>query len=308
MRSRTLTVAILATVAALLVPAASASAWRLSDLWRKPAQPQYTVTPSFSLGLAFGVADPSGTPPGVNRDDCKLTAEHPRPVILQHGTTENRLSNWSGMGPRLANEGFCVFAPNLGYYNNIPGLDYIEKSAAQLAVYVDQVLAKYPGVDKVDIVGHSQGGMMPRYYIKYLGGASKVNRLIGLAPSNNGTTLSGLANLAGVFGITGVVEAVGPAFAQQIRGSAFIQNLNAGDPTPGNVKYDVLVTNGDQVVTPYQSAFIEGASAWTAQSGCWLEASEHLQFSYSARVQTKVMNLLDGKNRSLPCNLVLPYV
>lgn len=268
----------------------------------------YTVTPSFALGLSFGLADPTGTPPGVNRDDCKLTAAKPRPVILMHGTTENRLANWSGLGPRLANEGFCVFAPNLGYYNNIPGLDYIERSAAQLSAYVDSVLAKYPGVTKVDIVGHSQGGMMPRYYIKFLGGQNKVNRLIGIAPSNNGTTLSGLANLAKVFGLTGAVETIGPAFAQQIAGSAFITNLNAGDPTPGAVKYDVLVTNGDQVVTPYRSAFITGASAWTAQSGCLLEASEHLQISYSRRVHTKVMNLLDGRNRTLPCDLVLPYV
>lgn len=272
------------------------------------ASAQYPVTPSFALGLSAGLANPGGTPPGVNRDDCKLTAAKPRPVILMHGTTENRLANWSGLGPRLANEGFCVFAPNLGYYNNIPGLDYIEKTAAQLSAYVDSVLAKYPGVSKVDIVGHSQGGMMPRYYIKFLGGAAKVNRLIGIAPSNNGTTLNGLANLAKVFGITGAVEAVGPAFAQQIAGSAFLRNLNAGDPTPGAVKYDVLVTNGDQVVTPYRSSFIDGASAWTAQSGCVLEASEHLQISYSRRVHTKVMNLLDGRNRPLPCDLVLPYV
>ena len=35
--------------------------------------------------------------------------------------------------------------------------------------------------------GHSQGGMMPRYYLKFLGGASKVDDLVGLAPSNHGT-------------------------------------------------------------------------------------------------------------------------
>ena len=37
------------------------------------------------------------------------------------------------------------------------------------------------------MVGHSQGGMMPRYYIKFLGGAGKVDDLVGLSPSNHGT-------------------------------------------------------------------------------------------------------------------------
>ncbi len=272
------------------------------------ASAAYTVTPSFALAYAFSAVDPNGTPPGVNRDDCKLTAAKPRPVILMHGAAANRVASHSGLGPRLANEGFCVFAPNLGLYNGLYGVDRIEKIAEQFGAYVDTVLAKYPGVSKVDVVGYSLGGMMPRYYLKNLGGTAKVNRLIGIAPSNNGTTLSGLANLAKALQITGVVSAVGPAFAQQIAGSSFITALNAGDPTPGNVKYDVIVTNGDQVVTPYRSAFIAGASAWTAQSGCVLELSEHLQVMYSARVHTKVMNLLDGRNRGLPCNLVLPYV
>jgi len=38
--------------------------------------------------------------------------------------------------------------------------------------------------------------MMPRYYLKNLGGAGKVGALIGLAPSNHGTTLNGLLTLA----------------------------------------------------------------------------------------------------------------
>ena len=55
------------------------------------------------------------------------------------------------------------------------------------------------GASQVDIVGHSQGGMMPRYYIKFLGGAAKVHTLVGLAPSNHGTTLDGLFTLASYF-------------------------------------------------------------------------------------------------------------
>jgi triacylglycerol esterase/lipase EstA (alpha/beta hydrolase family) len=51
------------------------------------------------------------------------------------------------------------------------------------------------GAAKVDIVGHSQGGMMPRYYIRFLGGAATVHTLVGLAPSSHGTTIGGLTTL-----------------------------------------------------------------------------------------------------------------
>ncbi len=55
------------------------------------------------------------------------------------------------------------------------------------------------------MVGHSQGGMMPRYYMKFLGGAAKVNKLVGLVPSNHGTSLSGLVQLGSLLGITQAV-------------------------------------------------------------------------------------------------------
>lgn len=63
------------------------------------------------------------------------------------------------------------------------------------------------GATKVDVVGHSQGGMMPRWYIKFLGGDQTVRALVGLAPSNHGTTLDGLASLARAF--PGVPSAFG---------------------------------------------------------------------------------------------------
>ena len=68
------------------------------------------------------------------------------------------------------------------------GLAPIEGSAQQLSDYVDQVLGA-TGAQQVDIVGHSQGGMMPRYYLKFLGGAAKVGTLVGISPVSHGTTL-----------------------------------------------------------------------------------------------------------------------
>ena len=114
------------------------------------------------------------------------------------------------------------------------------------------------GARKVSLVGHSQGGMMPRYYLKFLGGAGKVDDLIGLAPSNHGTSNPGALLLDGA----GVCDSCG----QQATGSAFMTNLNAGDETPGNVSYTVVETRYDEVVIPYTSAFLSGRARPTCCS------------------------------------------
>ena len=92
------------------------------------------------------------------------------------------------------------------------------------------------------MVGHSQGGMMPRYYIKFLGGASKVDDLVGLAPSNHGTSNPLL--------LTPGLGYLCPSCLQQKTGSAFLKRLNAGDETPGPVSYTNIVTRYDEVVLP----------------------------------------------------------
>src|ERR1700742_229916 len=170
-------------------------------------------------------------PPTASAAACKG-----EPVVLVHGTFGDA-SNWAYVAPQLQHAGYCTFALNYG--NHATG--DIPTSAQQLKTFVDGVLAQ-TGASKVDIVGHSQGGMMPRYYIKYLGGADKVDDLIGLAPSNHGTTLP-LANPND--------QLTCPACAQQAAGSPFITALNAGDETPGSVDYTVIESTHDEVVTPY---------------------------------------------------------
>jgi pimeloyl-ACP methyl ester carboxylesterase len=114
--------------------------------------------------------------------------------------------------------------PAIGIY----GVGDIPSSAQELAAFVDQVLAA-TGAGEVDLVGHSQGGMMPRNYLKYLGGAAEVHTLVGLSPSNHGTTLDGLFTLSSFLpGASQFTGAFCPACQQQEAGSAFITDLNSG--------------------------------------------------------------------------------
>ncbi|WP_069622602.1 lipase family alpha/beta hydrolase, partial [Streptomyces niveus] len=224
---------------------------------------------------------------------------HPRPVVLVHGTFGNSVDNWLGLAPYLVNRGYCVFSLDYGQLPGVPffnGLGPIDKSAEQLGAYVDRVLAA-TGTSKVDIVGHSQGGMMPRHYLKFLGGAAKVNALVGLAPDNHGTTLLGLTNLLPHFpGAEDLLTEKTPGLADQIAGSAFLTKLNAGGDTVPGVKYTVIATRYDQVVTPYRSQFLSGPDVRnvTLQDLCAVNISEHLAIGLIDRIAFhEVANALD---------------
>jgi triacylglycerol esterase/lipase EstA (alpha/beta hydrolase family) len=163
---RRLTSTFLATVAAAIALAALAG---------PAAAQQLPVIYNGALGYAH--TSPTASPPGANQP-CQPSAAHPRPVVLVHGTFADMSNSWQALSPLLHNHGYCVFALNYGSHNGsgalgIYGIGDIRSSAAQLSSFVDQVLAS-TGANKVDLVGHSQGGMMPRYYLKYLGGAAPV--------------------------------------------------------------------------------------------------------------------------------------
>ena len=207
---------------------------------------------------AYGYAHASATasPPGANNWTCKPTAAHPQPVILVHGTFADMSDSWQALSPLLVRQRLLRVRAQLRSYNGsgsygVYGTGPIEDSAAQLGTFVDEVLAA-TGASQVDIVGHSQGGMMPRYYLKFLGGAPKVHTLVGLAPSNHGTTLDGLATLASYFPGAHATLADCPACAEQETGSAFMTTLNAGGDTVSGVDYTVIESANDEVVTPYQ--------------------------------------------------------
>jgi triacylglycerol esterase/lipase EstA (alpha/beta hydrolase family) len=241
---------------------------------------------------------------GWNDYSCKPSAAHPRPVVLVHGTLGNSVDNWLGLAPYLENRGYCVFSLDYGQLSGVPvfyGLGPIDKSAGQLSAYVDKVLTA-TGTNKADIVGHSQGGMMPRYYLKFLGGAAKVNALVGIAPDNHGTDLDGLTNLLPYFpGAADLLSKNTPGLADQIVGSDFLAKLNAGGDTVPGVHYTVIATKYDEVATPYSSQFLSGSDVHNVliQNLCSLDLSEHVLMGLADRLAFhEVANALDPAHAS----------
>ncbi|ANJ06732.1 esterase/lipase family protein [Streptomyces parvulus] len=277
--------------------------------WRRVLRPlaallltaAVAVFPAATAATATAATAAADARPAAGWNDytCKPSAAHPRPVVLVHGTFGNSVDNWLGLAPYLKNRGYCVFSLDYGQLPGVPffhGLGPVEKSAEQLDAYVDRVLAA-TGAAEADLVGHSQGGMMPRYYLKFLGGAAEVNALVGIAPSNHGTTLAGLTNLLPYFpGVEDLLNEHTPALADQVVGSDVLTKLNAGGDTVPGVRYTVLATKYDEVVTPYRSQYLSGPGVRNVrlQDLCPLDLSEHLAIGLFDRIAFhEVANALD---------------
>ncbi|MEU6665940.1 alpha/beta fold hydrolase [Streptomyces sp. NPDC046727] len=273
-----------------------------ADAVSEPQGPEQT---GFSAAFRYSLTHPTAVPAGANDWSCRPGPAHPNPVVLVHGTFENRYANWAALAPRLQRAGYCVYALNYGAADAAPlkATGDMVASAGQLASFVDRVRTA-TGAAKVDLVGHSQGGMMPRYYIDRLGGAAKVARLVALTPPNHGTTFQGLGLLARAIPGADVLLGVScRACEQQVVGSDFLKDLNAGGGTVPDVGYTVIATVHDQVVTPFTSSYLTPAahvSNQTVQTYCLTDDSDHIDISYDPVATRLVLNALDPAEAERP--------
>jgi pimeloyl-ACP methyl ester carboxylesterase len=278
----------------------------------------------YNLSAASGVVkDPFAPPPGANDFGCTPSAAHPNPVVLVHGLGATMGENWATMSPLLKNNGYCVFALTYGLNPGeryVGGLQPMERSSAELAAFVDQVLAA-TGASRVDLVGHSEGTVMPQYYLKFRGGAAKVDKYVAITPLYQGTTLAGLGALiqtleAAYPPLAGPISA---AFAKYcgscdefINGSAFLKHLYADGvyAVPG-VTYTTIMTRYDELVIPYTSGRLSAPNATNTvvQDQCAIDFAEHVAVGFDPTVGQDILNALDPAHRKpVPCHLVLPVV
>lgn len=308
---------------------------------------QYPVDWSFlpSAVLAASENGPDVAPPGSNVP-CTPSATHPDPVILVHGLGGDQNDNWQALSPFLANHGYCVYSLTYGNlasdprpFNQIGGLSAMEQSAGALSAFVDSVLASTHAA-RVDIVGHSEGGTMPDYYLKFAGGSTKVARFVSISGVLHGTSFWGLANLYDMgqaygFGAqANSLDALCASCEEFMTGSSFEQRLDAPNsvatPTEAatcpfdgaavdGVQYTSIATDNDELVRPPTSDFIDTRCDSPAygitvdnilvQDQCPTDQSDHLSVVADPVAAQDVLNALDPLHRQpVGCTLVLPAI
>lgn len=274
-----------------------------------PASGPGQLPVAYSTAVGLAQIAPESPPPGANNFACRPSAKHPRPVVLVNGTFANQRNNWNALSPLLWNEGYCVFTFNYGGPPALGiayGLGDIAVSAGQLSAFVDRVRSA-TGAAKVDLVGHSQGGLMPHVYLKDLGGDQYVQNFVGLAPSTNGTTMFGLATIAAMLGLDDIAAIVCASCSQQIAGSSFLVGLHNGGVTRSGVSYTVISTKFDEIVTPWQTGFLPSApnvKNIALQDICPLDFSAHIGMAFSPNALQLVLRALDPSHAMAACRIV----
>lgn len=143
---------------------------------------------------------------------------------------------------------------------------------------------------KISVLGHSQGGMIGRWALKYWPDTrGLVDDLVGMAPSNHGTDLAEYM----------CQPDCAPAIWQQRTSASFIKTLNTGPETWPGISYTVIYSLTDGIIVPPESSKLttgQGEIANIAISeACPGRTADHLSLgTYDPVTYALVVDALDN--------------
>ncbi|OMI33372.1 lipase family alpha/beta hydrolase [Streptomyces sparsogenes] len=160
-----------------------------------------------------------------------------RPVLLLHGFIDNR-SVFVLLRRSLRRHG----RRHVEALNYSPLTCDIRAAAALLDRHVRQICAR-TGHSRVDVVGHSLGGLIARYYVQRLGGDARVHTLVTLGTPHSGTR-------------TAPLLAAHPLVRQMCPDSDVIEELRR--PAPDcRTRFVSFWSDVDQLMIPAETARID---------------------------------------------------
>jgi triacylglycerol lipase len=140
------------------------------------------------------------------------------------------------------------------------------------------------GAPSVDVVGYSAGGVTARWWAAEQDGAALARRVVTLGSPHHGAQVASLAIL--------VAGSCPEACRQLAPGSALLAELNAEDETPDGPLWTTVWTQQDEVVTPPDSARLEGATSVVVQQVCPGTSLRHGELPRSPLVAAVVLEAL----------------
>lgn len=211
------------------------------------------------------------------------------PVLLVHGTSTTPAESWSWnyqqVLPTLGFDVCTVALPDRA-------LGDIQRSA-EYVVHAVRTVARLSH-RRIDVVGHSQGGMLPRWVLKWWPGLRRhVSDFVGLAPTNHGA--SGADTLC--------PTTCAPAVQQQKSTSMFMEALNRGSPSLAPVEYTNIYSLTDELVQPVvpePTSAVDGASNIMIQDLCPGRPVNHTAFVRDAVVFALVLDALTHRGPADP--------
>ncbi|MFG3658204.1 esterase/lipase family protein [Streptomyces sp. NPDC047706] len=168
---------------------------------------------------------------------AQLPTESKPPVVLLHGFIDNR-SVFLLLRRSLAQHG----RQQVVSLNYSPLTCDIRTAAKLLGRHIEEICERTDS-RQVDIVGHSLGGLIARYYVQRLAGDTRVRTLVTLGTPHSGTRVAPLANAH-------------PIVRQMRPGSAVIEDLAL--PTPGcRTRFVSFWSDLDHLMDPLEAACLE---------------------------------------------------
>ena len=159
------------------------------------------------------------------------------PIILVHGYMMRGLVMYP-IKRRLNKDGY----KNVYLFTYSPPWLNIDDFSLQLKDKIEFV-KKERGVEKVDLICHSMGGLVALNYINNLDGVKNVNRLIALGTPFGGSKLWSFS--------------IGKCGKEMKPWSEFLKKLSV---PPAGIKTTVIYTTFDEMVIPYEFSKLEGAN------------------------------------------------
>ncbi|MGW8949933.1 esterase/lipase family protein [Streptomyces sp. NPDC055709] len=180
---------------------------------------------------------PDAASDAASGDAASVLAAQGPPAVLLHGFVDNR-SVFVLLRRTLTRPG----GRHVESLNYSPLTCDIRAAAELLGRHVEEICVR-TGHQRVDIVGHSLGGLIARYYVQRLGGDRRVRTLVTLGTPHSGT---GVAPLASAH----------PIVRQMRPGSAVIEELR--QPAPGcRTRFVSFWSDLDQLMVPLETARLE---------------------------------------------------